>query len=535
MRILLWGAIPLPVWAFWCGVLIEPDTLDFGTSFLGEEPRRQVWIVNTGAEELLLRDVRIQQWTWGGFRVRASVPQSVPPGGRIALEVTAKCQHNVTTEALLLLRLQCAEAEWTYPCLLRVRVRDPDTLYQGTEDLWGEALRAFLRQVVSTQRVFPYDSARRLLFLDVDNRDGQVECVYTGYRVRVPPIPPASLMNVEHTWPRSRGADTLPPLSDLHHLFPTLAEANTQRRDLPFGIVRQVWWASGGSRHGLDSTGAEVFEPRDSHKGDAARALFYVALRYGNMRGFLTAEREAVLRRWHWQDTVDEWERERSRRIARLQGQGNPFVERPQLIERLFSIAGSADAVAVPVVVLSDSLLEYRGYERRWRLRLAYLNSGWVPVELRGIDPLALPEGVTLLELTADSLVYPGRVGWATLVLQAQGEVSGRARFRFRFAAGIRPLEVEFRLSSPSGIPEKLPMLQDGELLFLRWLLGPRAEGAQLCLYTLLGHEQDLSPYLRQTSAGVEASIPRERLPRGWLLFRLRVGQHLLWTWTLNP
>lgn len=536
MRSLLWGTLPLQAWAAWCGMVVEPDTLDFGTLALGQEYRRQVWVANTGAGELLVQGVQLQQWAWGGFSVRADTARYLAPGERIALEVVANFRHNVTTEALLLLRLQCAEAEWSYPCLLRVRVQDPDTLYRGTDDLWGEVLRAFLQQVVRMQHAFPYDSARRLLFLSVDNRDGYVECVYTGSRVRVPPVPPASLMNIEHSWPRSRGADTLPPLSDMHHLFPSLAEANAQRRDLPFGVVRRIWWEAGGSRHGLDSSGAEVFEPRDRHKGNVARALFYVALRYGNMAGFLTAAHEALLRRWHWQDTVDEWERKRNLNIAQLQGRGNPFIDRPQLVERLYRIGGPADAPSVPVVLLSDSLLEYRGYERRWRLRLAYLNSGWVPVELRGIEPLLLPEGITLLELSTDSLVLPGRVGWATLELQAQGEIQGRARFRFRFAAGVRPLEVEFRLSSPSGVFDGVPTLSSGELLCVRWPQVPEGAGdVQLHVFSLLGLEQELRPYLRWTPTGIEAPLPRQQLPRGWLLFRLRVGQQVMWQWGLNP
>lgn len=368
----------------------------------------------------------------------------------------------------------------------------------------------------------------------VHNRGGRVECVYTGQTARVPPIPPQAF-NVEHTWPRSRGADTLPPLSDLHHLFPTLAEANERRSNLPFGLVRQILWELGGSRYGFDSVGREVFEPRDGHKGDAARALFYVALRYGNMTGFLTAGHEALLRQWHWQDTVDEWERERTRRIAQLQGRANPFVERPQLVERLYRIGGPADAPVLPVVLPSDTLLEYRGQERRWRLRLACLNTGWTSVELRGIEPLVLPDSVTVTWLSADSSIAAGRVGWISIELSGKPASDGTLRFRIRFAAGVRPLEVTFRIAATTGATVEPPHFRE-DILSVRWRAALGTETPRLFIYTLLGQSQEVVPLVRQTKVGeLELQLPRHRLPRGWLLLCLKVGQQMWWTWTLNP
>ena len=51
---------------------------------------------------------------------------------------------------------------------------------------------------------------------------------------------------------------------------------NQIRADLPLDTVTQnTVWSAGGSKQGQNSRGDEVFEPRDDHKGNAARALLY--------------------------------------------------------------------------------------------------------------------------------------------------------------------------------------------------------------------------------------------------------------------
>lgn len=536
MYLLLWVVASCSALAAWCGATVSPDTLDFGSLPLGRVQSRSLTLTNGGSGELVLLRADIRQWAWGGFAIATTVPQTLQPGESLSLEVRALFVHNLPCQGILLLRLRCEEAEWTYPCLLQAHPQDPDSVYALTDGLWGEALRQRLQELVQQQRVLPYDSARRAIFFDVDNRGGKVECVYTGQTIAVPPMPSPTVFNVEHTWPRSRGSDTLPPLSDLHHLFPTRAEANEQRRDLRFGLVRTVLWQLGGSRYGLDSTGAEVFEPRDRHKGDAARALFYVALRYGNMTGWLTAPYEALLRRWHEQDTVDEWERERTHRIARLQGRANPFVERPQLLERLSRVGGTAAFPDIAQPVLSDTVLEYRGREPSAEVRLGILNLGWGAAQLRALDILELPAGVEITPRLLDSLIAPGRTGWVVVRLQGIAGSSGNVRMRLRFAAGVRPLEVVLRLT-PSGIASPWAIrLVEGDELVVHWAGPVPADIPRLTVFTVAGQALACPARFRALADGsVEVRLPRDRLPRGLLLLRVNVGQQVWWTWRLNP
>jgi deoxyribonuclease I len=73
-----------------------------------------------------------------------------------------------------------------------------------------------------------------------------------------------------------------------------------------------------------------VFEPPAEHRGNAARAIFYMSVRYDKE---LPEKLEATLRQWHRDDPVDAAEIERCDEIERLQGNRNLFIDRPELVD----------------------------------------------------------------------------------------------------------------------------------------------------------------------------------------------------------
>ncbi len=177
-----------------------------------------------------------------------------------------------------------------------------------------------------------YVEARVHMFAWIDNENGTVEGVYTGDTVQTVEIPDSMEMNTEHTWPQSRSGGDPASESDLHHLFATAPDANEERGSRHMGNVSNVTWERGGSTAGDDAGGTPVFEPRDSHKGDAARALFYYAVIY---QQDIPAYEEDALRQWHAADPVVDAERRRNQSIANVQGSRNPFVDFPDLVERI--------------------------------------------------------------------------------------------------------------------------------------------------------------------------------------------------------
>ena len=198
-----------------------------------------------------------------------------------------------------------------------------------------------------------YTTARHFMFTQVERVAGPAgdlgaECVYTGrFTALGPDAEPANAdINAEHVWPRSRmnpdqnGAPYAHQQSDLHNLYPTDAGANSTRGSDPFGEVV----ADRDLNHlpavaGLAADGTRVFQPRAERQGDIARAVLYDSVRWGYE---LRDAEEAVLRRWVVQDPVDAREHLRNDRIEAIQGNRNPFVDCPELVERI------ADFVAFP-------------------------------------------------------------------------------------------------------------------------------------------------------------------------------------------
>ncbi|HEY9071881.1 MAG TPA: endonuclease [Candidatus Ozemobacteraceae bacterium] len=199
-------------------------------------------------------------------------------------------------------------------------------MYTSCQGLRDKALIQQLREISAYQMGVDYTTARKLMFTKIDNIGGEVECVYTGRKGRYTDIPSDRDMNCEHTWPQSLGATGVAK-SDLFHLFPTDSKANGIRGSLPYGHVNEANWEDGGSR--CDGT---VFEPRPEHRGNAARAKFYFAVRYGKTIG--DAE-EAVLRAWNKEDPVDAAERERCDKIENIQHNRNPFIDHPEFVDQI--------------------------------------------------------------------------------------------------------------------------------------------------------------------------------------------------------
>lgn len=151
-------------------------------------------------------------------------------------------------------------------------------------------------------------------------------------------IPDNRVINIEHTWPQSRFTRKFREdvqKSDLHHLFPTDSQVNAVRGNHSFGEVTTdlLQLDCPASRFGIGSRGTEeVFEPPQSHKGNVARALFYFAVRYDLS---IDSGEEEILRIWNIQDPVDEDETRRNEEIFRIQRNRNPFVDFPDLADKI--------------------------------------------------------------------------------------------------------------------------------------------------------------------------------------------------------
>ena len=229
----------------------------------------------------------------------------------------------------------------------------PAGYYDDAESLTGTALIDALHEIIDGHEVFSYEAIRDSMYANVDDPDDDnvIVGLYTGELFPNVFNRASALtagLNAEHLWPQSRGANEAPAMSDIHILRPVDADANAARLNFPFGeVVSAVTWEyvdptnpADTSRLGHDAQGRTVFEPRDSKKGDVARAIFYFYVRYRNeptasfsLENFNIEEQ--TLMQWAADDPVDDYEQERNALAFRVQGNRNPFVDRDDFLTRI--------------------------------------------------------------------------------------------------------------------------------------------------------------------------------------------------------
>ena len=225
---------------------------------------------------------------------------------------------------------------------------------QIAPDKTGVELINVLRAQFEATHTHSYKAARQQMFGHIDNDQGAVRLVYSGDQFETLTIPDHTVVNTEHTWPQSKFKHAVSGQrikSDLHHLYPTRSRINSARGSKPFADIpdtqTEQWWRSSepqdaipdeARRAAFSESTNQAFEPREDHKGNVARSMFYIYAIYGDQALDLDWFRLQIdtLRRWHANDPVDASERARTLAIQDFQGNTNPFVLDPTLVERLF-------------------------------------------------------------------------------------------------------------------------------------------------------------------------------------------------------
>ena len=248
----------------------------------------------------------------------------------------------------------------------------PKGYYAGISGLKDAALKTKLYEIISNHSKNDYNGLFRESFCYTDVRsDGSWWDMYSNTKRYV--RNGWNGMNREHSLQKSWwGGDTsVGAYTDLNHLYPSDADANSAKLNYPLGEVspsgitfdndlvlvgNPVSGQGGGARY--------VFEPADEYKGDFARTYFYMVTCYQNlswkyqymtqngtypsMQGWAVE----LLLKWHRQDPVSDKERNRNDEVYRLQYNRNPFIDYPDLVEYIWgSMKGKAytDADLPPV------------------------------------------------------------------------------------------------------------------------------------------------------------------------------------------
>ncbi|MVO88469.1 ribonuclease [Streptomyces sp. p1417] len=219
-----------------------------------------------------------------------------------------------------------------------------DAYYEGALGKTGPELKSALHTIVSKQTKLSYDEVwDALQTTDEDpGNPGNVLLVYSGRsQAKSAHGGGADDWNREHVWAKSHGGfgTATGPGTDIHHLRPEDASVNSARGNLDFDNGGEPVDQAPGSRADGDS-----FEPRDAVKGDVARMILYMALRYDGTDGFPDLEpndkagngsapamgRLSVLKQWNDADPPDILEKTRNDRVHAIQKNRNPFIDHPE-------------------------------------------------------------------------------------------------------------------------------------------------------------------------------------------------------------
>ena len=253
-----------------------------------------------------------------------------------------------------------------------VQTNIPQSYYDQANNLSSDELKEALHQIISNHVIYPYTSNSTdtwdiLQESDQDpNENNNMILVYTGrsqdkgYRDGSGNYSQYengngtqnNSWNREHIWPKSHGFpdEDDNAYTDVHNLKPCDRSVNSSRGTKDFDF--------GGNQHSEASdclTDSDSWEPPDYVKGDIARILFYMVVRYDpgvdhenntfdlELVDYTTPNNtEPILGKlsslldWHLSDPVDDFEINRNEIIFGFQENRNPFIDHPNLVNYLW-------------------------------------------------------------------------------------------------------------------------------------------------------------------------------------------------------
>ena len=161
-------------------------------------------------------------------------------------------------------------------------------------------------------------------------------------------------LNIEHCLPKSWWGGTVnEAYKDLYNLNPSDQRANSQKSNYAPGHVKKGDKFDNGSfkmaKANTSGYGYICWEPAEEYRGDFARAYFYMATAYeyltwtaypqyiSNTSYLMFSDSiQKVLLDWHRADPVSDKERCRMDNISDIQGNRNPFIDYPELVEYIW-------------------------------------------------------------------------------------------------------------------------------------------------------------------------------------------------------
>ncbi|MEU4390926.1 endonuclease [Kribbella sp. NPDC023855] len=228
---------------------------------------------------------------------------------------------------------------------------DPGDYYAPAAGKTGAALKSALHGIISNQTKLSYDQVWNAL-KDTDQdpaNPNNVILLYSG-RSQSKSTNGGGVndWNREHVWAKSHGdfGTATGPGTDVHHLRPEDVSVNGARGNLDFDNGGTTVAECPGCTADGDS-----FAPRAAVRGDVARMILYMAVRYEGGDGWPNLEpnnsvnngtapyigKLSVLKAWSAADPPDAFEKRRNQVIFDTwQHNRNPFIDHPEWVTSIW-------------------------------------------------------------------------------------------------------------------------------------------------------------------------------------------------------
>ncbi|MFA8451036.1 MAG: endonuclease [Bacteroidales bacterium] len=234
----------------------------------------------------------------------------------------------------------------------------PNGYYNEAKGLKGDKLKSALHNIIKDHKTYSYDALRDYLLSesdeDPDNSDNVI-LIYTGKS-----IPKTDFnagkdgWNREHVWAKSHGdfGTGRPAGTDAHHIRPCDVTVNSSRGNKDFDMGGEPHKEAKGCFTDRDS-----WEPRDEVKGDVARMIMYMAVRYEGEKNEPDLEMsetvghgkaplhgvKSVLLEWNRLDPPSDFEKNRNEVVYSYQKNRNPFIDHPEYADLIWTVDVSLD------------------------------------------------------------------------------------------------------------------------------------------------------------------------------------------------
>ena len=239
----------------------------------------------------------------------------------------------------------------------------PSGYYDSAIGYLGEPLKTQLNLIIKNHTEFPYTSSGTDVWdiLKVTDRDtlnpNNVLLLYSGWSKDANlEYNSGNGWSREHVWAKSRGnfGTSSGAGTDVHALRPCDISVNSARNNRWFAECSTEYIDTDGPTGSYKSSSQWVWKPNDAVKGDVARMIFYMATRYegeglepdlevidsipsNNNTNLPIHAKLSDLMKWHIEDTVDDWERNRNNIIYyNYQNNRNPFIDHPEYAQLIW-------------------------------------------------------------------------------------------------------------------------------------------------------------------------------------------------------